>query len=58
MAEIELGLLARQCLDQRIPDKEVLEQGTQAWQDQRNRCSMRVDWRFSTEDGRLNLKSL
>ena len=37
MAEIELGVLARQCLDRRIPSQEVLERETGAWQDQRNR---------------------
>ena len=37
MAEIELGVLSRQCLDRRIPDQEILEQETRAWQDQRNR---------------------
>ena len=37
MAEIELGVLDRQCLDRRIGALEILEQETQAWQDQRNR---------------------
>ena len=58
IAEIELGVLARQCLDRRIPDKEVLERETQAWQEKRNREGIRVDWRFITEDARVKLKSL
>ena len=58
IAEIELGVLARQCLDRRIPDKEVLERETQAWQEKRNREGIRVDWRFTTEDARVKLKSL
>ena len=58
MAEIELGVLARQCLDRRIPDQEILEQETRAWQDQRNRDGIRVDWRFTTADARIKLKSL
>ena len=37
MAEIELGVLARQCLDRRIPDQQRLKQETRAWWDQRNR---------------------
>ena len=37
IAEIELGVLARQCLDRRIPSREVLSQETGAWQGQRNR---------------------
>ena len=58
MAEIELGVLARQCLDRRIPSQEVLERETGAWQDQRNRDVIQVDWRFTTEDARIKLKSL
>ena len=58
MAEIELGVLARQCLDRRIPSQEILEQETKAWQKQRNRNSIGVDWRFTTEDARVKLKPL
>ena len=58
MAEIELGVLSRQCLDRRIPDQEILEQETRAWQNQRNRDGIRVDWRFTTADARIKLKSL
>ena len=58
MAEIELGVLARQCLDRRIGALETLGQGTQAWEDQRNREVTRVDWRFTTEDTGIKLKSL
>ena len=58
MAEIELGVLARQRLDRRIPGQVVLEQETKAWQNQRNRDSIRVDWRFTTKDARIKLKSL
>lgn len=58
MAEIELGVLARQCLDRRIPQDEILKQETGAWQEQRNREGIRVDWRFTTQDARIKLKSL
>ena len=58
MAEIELGVLARQCLARRIPCQEILRQETRAWQDQRNREAIQVDWRFTTEDARIKLKSL
>ena len=58
MAEIEIGVLARQCLDRRIPDQEVLRREVDAWQDQRSRGMVRVDWRFTTEDARIKLKSL
>ena len=58
MAEIELGVLTRQCLDHRIPCQEILRQETQAWQSQRNRDAIRVNWRFTAEDARIKLKSL
>ena len=58
MAEIELGVLSRQCLDRRIPSQELLEQETGAWQEQRNRRAIRVDWRFTTQEARIKLKSL
>ena len=37
MAEIEIGVMTRQCLDRRIPDRSVLRRETAAWQAQRNR---------------------
>ena len=58
MAEIEIGVLARQCLDRRILDQEVLRREVEAWQGQRNRDAIRVDWRFTTADARIKLKSL
>ena len=58
IAEIELGVLARQCLDRRIPSQEDLAWETGAWQGQRNRAAIRADWRFTTEDARIKLKSL
>ena len=58
LAEIEIGVLARQCLARRIPDREQLCSETGAWQAKRNRESASVDWRFKTEDARIKLKSL
>ena len=58
MAEPELAVLARQCLDRRIPDQELLGQETQAWQDQRNLQEVRAEWRFTTQNARIKLKSL
>ena len=58
MAEIEIGVMVRQCLDRRIPDQRVLRREVGAWQQQRNRDIIRVDWRFTTEDARIKLKSL
>ena len=58
MAEIELGVLVRQCLNRRIPDQGILRREAAAWQNQRNRDGIRVDWRFTTADARIKLKSL
>ena len=58
MAEIEIGVMARQCLDRRIPDRGVLRREAAAWQAQRNRDGIRVDWRITTADARVRLKSL
>jgi len=58
MAEIELGVLARQCLERRIPDRSVLSREVKAWQKHRNRQAVPVNWRFTTEDARIRLKSL
>jgi hypothetical protein len=58
MAEIELSVLAEQCLDQRLPDRATLEREVAAWEAARNRASRTVDWRFTTADARIKLKHL
>ncbi len=58
IAEIELSVLGRQCLDRRIPDRETLEREVAAWQDDRNAAAGPVDWRFATADARIKLKHL
>ena len=58
MAEIELGVLGRQCLHRRIADRETLRAETGAWQPRRNREAVQVDWRVTTSDARFKLKSL
>ncbi len=58
MAEIEIGVLTRQCLNRRIPDQETLKNEIEAWDEKRNEKAIRVNWRFTTEDARIKLKSL
>ncbi|PSB13510.1 IS630 family transposase [Phormidesmis priestleyi ULC007] len=58
MAEIELSVLARQCLDRRIPDQPPLQQEVAAWQQSRKAQNHTVDWRFTTADARVKLKRL
>ena len=53
-----MAVLARQRLERRIPGRDVLKHETQAWQGQRNRDGVRADWRFTTQDARIKLKSL
>ena len=58
MAEIELSILARQCLDRRIPDEATLVQEIAAWEPARNTHHTAINWRFTTADARLKLKRL
>ena len=58
MAESELGVLATQCLDRRIPNKSTLAGEVTAWQDNRNKHHAKADWQFTTADARVKLKRL
>jgi hypothetical protein len=58
MAEIELSILSRQCLDRRIPDQDVLKREIAAWQENRNATACPMEWRFTNEDARVKLKKL
>ena len=58
LAEIELSVLSRQCLDRRIPDADTLTQEIAAWEQARNANARPVNWRFTTPDARIKLKRL
>ena len=58
VAECELSVLERQCLDRRIADRETLSREATAWAEQRNNAHVTVDWQFTTEDARIKLKRL
>jgi DDE superfamily endonuclease len=58
MAEIELSVLARQCLDRRIGSPSLLHQEVTAWQEARNQAPAPINWRFTTADARIKLKRL
>lgn len=58
IAEIELGVLSRQCLNRRISDQPTLSREVAAWQNQRNNAATSVNWRFTTDDARIKLKHL
>jgi transposase len=58
MAEIELSVLARQCLNQRIPDQQTLAEEVGAWEQERNAAESSIEWRFTSTDARIKLKYL
>lgn len=58
IAECELSVLARQCLDRRIPDRTTLDAEIRTWISSRNTANAKVNWQFSTDDARIKLKHL
>jgi hypothetical protein len=58
MAEIELSVLARQCLAQRLPSRAALQEEVTAWAGGRNQHAAKMEWRFTTADARIKLKHL
>jgi len=58
MAEIEFSVISRQCLSGYIPNIEILERETSAWEIDRNTKKATVEWRFTTDDARIKLKKL
>ena len=58
MAEIEMSVLAGQCLSDRMETVERLESEAMAWAEGRNNKGVKVNWRFTTDDARIKLKKL
>jgi hypothetical protein len=58
MAEIELSILGRQCLDRRINTIQTIEREVDQWQKERNNKASPMNWRFKTSDARIKLKKL
>jgi hypothetical protein len=58
MAEIELGILGRQCLSQRIDNIADLRRQVNAWEKDRDETEVKVNWQFTTTDARIKLKKL
>ena len=58
MAEIELNVLTKQCLDRRIAAIEVVQSEVAAWQAHRNNREAKVNWQFRTENARIKLARL
>ena len=58
MAEIELSVLSRQCLDDYFETREQLAGEIAQWERPRNEQRMGIDWRFTTADARIKLRKL
>jgi hypothetical protein len=58
MAELELGILGRQCLDQRIETFDELHREITAWKTARNARGTKAHWHFKTEEARIKLRKL
>ena len=58
MAEIELSILERRCLERRIPDEATLKAEVAAYEERRNGEKATIDWRFTLDDARTKLKRL
>ena len=58
VAEIELSVLSRQCVNRRIADRETLREETHGWQAQRNTKRTGANWQFRTKDARVKLEKL
>jgi transposase len=58
MAETELSIVTKQCLDRRIPDIVTLRREITAWERQRNKAKSKINWQFTTHDARVKLRKL
>ena len=58
MAEIELNVLNGQCLNRRIDNIETVIDEVKAWCESRNNMKAKINWRFTTKDARIKLKTL
>src|SRR5215475_13937781 len=56
MAESELAVLATQCLNRRIENRQTLDWEIEAWLSRRNGSHAKADWRFTTDAARIKLK--
>jgi hypothetical protein len=58
IAESELSVLTRQCLDRRLPEQSRVAEECNLWNEQRNNQQVGVDWQFETADARIKLRHL
>lgn len=58
MAEMELSILSRQCINRRFDSSDEMSKAIDAWQKLRNEKALGATWRFTTSDARVKLKRL
>ena len=58
MAETELSILNRQCLNRRISDQKTIKKEVNAWEKERNQECLTINWRFTSEKARIKLSQL
>jgi len=58
MAEIELSILSRQCMNDYFDSIEELTSLIECWQDSRNETESGINWQFTTADARIKLRKL
>ena len=58
VAEVEINVMVRQCLNRRIESMDIMSQEVAAWQAERDRLEAKVDWQFTSDDARIKLKRL
>jgi hypothetical protein len=55
MAELEIGILEKQCTGQRLDNQEVLGREVAAWQQRRNAEKRGIQWTFTRQDAERKL---
>jgi hypothetical protein len=58
MAETEISIMNRQCLDRRIDDATVIHSEVAAWEGERNKKRCRIHWTFTVAAARVKLKKI
>lgn len=56
MAEIEIGIMDKQCLNRRIPDEKTLKEELESWQTKRNQDRRKIEWKFTKQDADQKLQ--
>jgi hypothetical protein len=56
MAEIEIGILSRQCIKGRVPTEEKLVEKIKLWEEARNQKQAMINWKFTVKDARVKFK--